>query len=163
MFHGRLVLQSACSVRWFLTEKKKMKEQKINLKFCFKLGKIPKETYVMLVRVHEDQVLSMKCAYEWFARFREGRESVSDKTPSGRPSTFVIDENIEKVKKLITKDRLLTVCMIADELHINRESVRQIITQYLGMKKTWLIFFLFMPMLTLIQPISSNSSWQKRE
>ncbi|GFV26197.1 hypothetical protein TNCV_3149971 [Trichonephila clavipes] len=34
----------------------------------------------MLVRFHEDQVLSMECVYEWFARFREGRKSVSDKT-----------------------------------------------------------------------------------
>ncbi|GFV26208.1 hypothetical protein TNCV_3150081 [Trichonephila clavipes] len=48
-----------------------MKEPKINFKFCFKLGNTPKETYVMLVRVYEDQGLSMKCVYEWFARFRK--------------------------------------------------------------------------------------------
>ncbi|GFT30391.1 transposable element Tcb1 transposase [Trichonephila clavipes] len=43
-----------------------MNEQKINLKFCFKLGKTPKETYVMLVRVYEDQSLSMKYVYVRF-------------------------------------------------------------------------------------------------
>ncbi|GFT39352.1 hypothetical protein TNCV_2422601 [Trichonephila clavipes] len=69
----------------------------------------------MLVRVHENQVLSMKCVNEWFARFREGRESASDKTRSGRQVT-VCGENIEKVWKLIMKDRRLTVRMIADEL-----------------------------------------------
>ncbi|GFW39939.1 hypothetical protein TNCV_5116221 [Trichonephila clavipes] len=42
------------------------------------LGKTPKETFVMLVRVYEDQALSMKCGYKWLARFEGGRESVSD-------------------------------------------------------------------------------------
>ncbi|GFV55728.1 hypothetical protein TNCV_755281 [Trichonephila clavipes] len=34
----------------------------------------------MLVRLYEDQTLSKKCVYEWFARFREGRDSVPDKS-----------------------------------------------------------------------------------
>ncbi|GFS82193.1 hypothetical protein TNCV_250381 [Trichonephila clavipes] len=82
----------------------------------------------MLVRVHEDQALSVKCVYEWLALFPEGRESASDKTRSGRPVTSFSDENTEKVRKLITKDRRLIVCMIADELQINLESMRQIVT-----------------------------------
>ncbi|GFV66380.1 protein GVQW3 [Trichonephila clavipes] len=89
-----------------------MNEQKINLKFCFKLGKTPTESYSILIRIYEDQTLSMKCMYEWFTRFREGRESVSDNLRSERPVTSVRDENIEKVSKLITKDRRLTVRMI---------------------------------------------------
>ncbi|GFX77590.1 uncharacterized protein TNCV_1752011 [Trichonephila clavipes] len=43
-----------------------------------RLGKTPKETYTMLVRVYEDQALFMKCVYDPIAQFREGRESVSD-------------------------------------------------------------------------------------
>ena len=105
-----------------------MNDQKINLKFCFKLGKTPKETHAMLVRVYGDRALSMKCVYEWFARFRGGRESVSDNPRSGRPATAVSDENIEKVRTSITNDRRLTVHMIADELQINREALRQIVT-----------------------------------
>ncbi|GFX05840.1 hypothetical protein TNCV_1662791 [Trichonephila clavipes] len=69
-------------VRWFLTENRKMKDQKINLKFCFKLDKALKEIDTMLVRVHEDQALFIKC---WFAHFRKGRRIVFDKTSSGRP------------------------------------------------------------------------------
>ncbi|GFU40675.1 hypothetical protein TNCV_3230531 [Trichonephila clavipes] len=63
----------------------------------------------MLVRVYGDQELSMKCVYEWFARFRKGRERVSDNPCSGKSVTSVSDENIEKMMKLITKDRPLTV------------------------------------------------------
>ncbi|GFS49195.1 hypothetical protein TNCV_2410371 [Trichonephila clavipes] len=102
-------------VRWFLTENRKVNIQKINLKFCFKLGKTPKETYAMLARVYEDQALPMKCVYEWFACFRQRRESISDNSPSGRLA-IVRDENIEKAKSLVTKDPQLTVRMITDEL-----------------------------------------------
>ncbi|GFV23649.1 hypothetical protein TNCV_149161 [Trichonephila clavipes] len=84
----------------------------------------------MLVRVHEECELV-------FRRFREGRESVSDKTCHGRLVTSISDENIGEVRKLFTKDRRLTVHLTADELHINRESVRQIVTQYLRMRKKW--------------------------
>ncbi|GFT67228.1 uncharacterized protein TNCV_783701 [Trichonephila clavipes] len=94
------------------------------------LGKTLKETYAMLVCIHEYQALSMKCLLQWLARFQEDGEKVSDKTHSERPATSVSDESIEKVRKL-------TVRMIADELQINRESVRQIIFPYLGMRKTW--------------------------
>ncbi|GFV67010.1 hypothetical protein TNCV_356961 [Trichonephila clavipes] len=102
------------------------------------LGKTPKETYAILVRSHEDLALSMKCVYEGFARFRESRESVSDNTVAkDRRPPSAAKALREKVKKLIAKDRRLTVRMMAEELQINRESVRQIVIQYLGMRKTW--------------------------
>ncbi|GFU23960.1 hypothetical protein TNCV_3331971 [Trichonephila clavipes] len=43
------------------------------------------------------------------------------------------------MRKLITKDRQLTVCMIAVELQINHEAVRQISTQNLEMRKPLVI------------------------
>ncbi|GFX63790.1 hypothetical protein TNCV_5032611 [Trichonephila clavipes] len=42
------------------------------------LDKTPKETYVVLVRVYDDQALSMKRVYELFTYFRKGQESVFD-------------------------------------------------------------------------------------
>ncbi|GFT03415.1 hypothetical protein TNCV_2985771 [Trichonephila clavipes] len=51
----------------------------------------------MLVRVYEDQALSMKFVYKWLARFQEGRESVSDNPRRGRLAISVSDENIGKV------------------------------------------------------------------
>ncbi|GFV71354.1 hypothetical protein TNCV_3133451 [Trichonephila clavipes] len=76
----------------------------------------------MLVRIYEDQALSMKYVYEWVTHFREGRESISDNSRSGRLAISVCDENVEKVRyseifsEYITKDRQLTVRMIVDEL-----------------------------------------------
>ncbi|GFU52263.1 uncharacterized protein TNCV_3052821 [Trichonephila clavipes] len=62
--------------------------------------------------------------------FSKSKESVSDNPRSGTLATSVSDENIEKERKLITKDRLLTV-----ELHINRETVSQIVILNLRIKK----------------------------
>ncbi|GFW43290.1 hypothetical protein TNCV_2923381 [Trichonephila clavipes] len=50
----------------------------------------------MVVRVYENQALSMKGVYEWFARFRENRESASHNRCSERPVTSINDENIQK-------------------------------------------------------------------
>ncbi|GFW55401.1 hypothetical protein TNCV_117851 [Trichonephila clavipes] len=69
MLFPRPFLQHACSEGWFLTKNRKLKEQKNNLKFCLKFGKISKETGTMLVRIHVDQALSMMCVYNWFTRF----------------------------------------------------------------------------------------------
>ncbi|GFW90902.1 hypothetical protein TNCV_2418951 [Trichonephila clavipes] len=43
----------------------------IHLKFDFKLAKTPKGTHAILVRVYEDQALSMKCMFAWLACFRK--------------------------------------------------------------------------------------------
>ncbi|GFT03958.1 hypothetical protein TNCV_1731061 [Trichonephila clavipes] len=83
------------------------------------------------------------CLYKVCVRvvlpFSKSRESVSDSLRSRKLEKPVSHENIEKVIKLITKDRQLTVRMIIDELQIDRESVRQIVTQNLRMKKTRVI------------------------
>ncbi|GFU81714.1 uncharacterized protein TNCV_3086261 [Trichonephila clavipes] len=49
----------------------------------------------------------------------------------------VSDEKITKMRKLISKDRQVTVRMIDEELQINSESMRRIIIQNLGMRKTY--------------------------
>ncbi|GFT44075.1 hypothetical protein TNCV_2452581 [Trichonephila clavipes] len=53
------------------------------------------------------------CVYEWFTRFGEG---VSDNPVAEDWQSPDSDENIEEEKRLITKDRQLTVCMTAPEL-----------------------------------------------
>ncbi|GFY03086.1 hypothetical protein TNCV_980911 [Trichonephila clavipes] len=94
----------------------------MNLKFCLKLGKTPKETSAMLVRVYEDQAQSMKCVYEWFSRFRKvGKLFLTTPLAKDWQPPFVT--KTEKVRKLITDDRQLTVHMITDELQIHCESI----------------------------------------
>jgi len=53
-------------------------EQRINVKFCVKLGKSARETYSCLKKVYGDECLSRTQVFEWFKRFKEGREEIGD-------------------------------------------------------------------------------------
>ena len=79
--------------------------------------------------------MSRPRVFEWHKRFKSRREEVENDPKSGRPSKTKTDENIMRVKKLVQSDRRLTVRMIADELDLNRETVRTILLYDLGMRK----------------------------
>ena len=66
-------------------------------------------------------------------RFVKGREEVEDDTKTGRSFTTKTDENITRVNQLVRSDRRLTVRMISEDLSLNRESVRTILVNDLGM------------------------------
>jgi len=66
-------------------------------------------------------------------RFSEGRESVTDKERSGRPSRT--EENIAKIHQIVRENRWLTVRSIAEQVNIDTETVRKILTEDLDMRK----------------------------
>jgi transposase len=39
----------------------------------------------MLVQVYGTKAVSRKCVYDWFKRFRDGKETTEDEPSSGRP------------------------------------------------------------------------------
>ena len=49
----------------------------MNIKFCYKLVETT-ETHEMLVQVYRMEAVSRKCVYDWFRRFRDGKETVED-------------------------------------------------------------------------------------
>ncbi|GBN35244.1 Putative uncharacterized protein FLJ37770 [Araneus ventricosus] len=100
-------------------------EQRVKIKFCFKLGRTATETHEMLVKV---DAVSKKCAFEWFKRFRNGKE---DEPRSGRPPTSTAPDNIERVRRMLADDRRLPLRMIAEELKISLDSVSNIIHEHL--------------------------------
>ena len=110
-------------------------EQRVNLKLLVKLGKNPNECVKLLQEAYGEDAMSKTRVYEWHKRFKNGREEVEDDRKSGRPSTSKTDENIDRVRQLVRSDRRLTVRMIAEELSMNRETVRTILVQELGMRK----------------------------
>jgi len=73
--------------------------------------------------------------YKWVKRFSEGRESVTNEESSGRPSTSRTEENIAKIRQIMRKNRRLTVRGIAEQVNIDRETVRKILTEDLDMRK----------------------------
>jgi histone-lysine N-methyltransferase SETMAR len=60
---------------------------------------------------------------------------VQDDPRSGQPKTQRTDANVDRVGTLVRSDRRLGVTVIAEELSMNRETVRQIVKEDLGMRK----------------------------
>jgi len=72
--------------------------------------------------------------FVWHGQFKEGRD-VQEDPRSGQPKTLRTDANVDRVRTLVCSDRRLGVRVIAEELNVNRETVRQIVKEDLGMRK----------------------------
>jgi len=90
---------------------------------------------LMLVKVYGDNAMKKTAVYKWVKRFSEGRESITEEERSGRPATSRTEENIEKVRQIVRENRRLTVRSIAEQVNINRETVRNTLTEDLDMRK----------------------------
>ena len=60
---------------------------------------------------------------------------MQDAPRNGQAKTQRTDANVDRVRTLVRSDRRLGVRVIAEELSINRETVRQIVKEDLGMRK----------------------------
>ena len=89
----------------------------------------------MLVQVYRDNAMKKTAVYKWVKRFSEGRENVTDAERSGRPATSTAEGNIAKICQIVRENRQLTVRSIAEQLNNNRETVRNILTEDLNMRK----------------------------
>ena len=70
------------------------------------------------------ECMSRARTFEWHKRFLEGRESVKDGYRPGRPRAAVTDDNIEKLRDVVRKNRWLGVRAVAEEVNLDRERVR---------------------------------------
>jgi hypothetical protein len=94
-----------CDPRFLVrSEMAELKEQRICVKFCFKLGKTASETHEMLKRAFGDNAMG-RTTFEWVSRFKRVETSVEDSEFSGRPSTGRTDGNVENVPKIVNEDR----------------------------------------------------------
>ncbi|UYV71886.1 hypothetical protein LAZ67_9000881 [Cordylochernes scorpioides] len=89
----------------------------------------------MLQTAYGDAVMSRRRVFEWYKRFKEGREETADNERSGRPSTSTTPEKVEKVLELVREDRRITVREVAEEAGISFGSTQLIIKDILGVRK----------------------------
>ena len=89
----------------------------------------------MLVKVYGDNAMKKTPDYKWVKRFSEGRESVTDEERSEQPATSRTEENIAKVCQIVRENHQLTVRSIAEQVNIDRETVREIWTEDLDIRK----------------------------
>jgi len=73
--------------------------------------------------------------YKRVTHFSEGRESVTEEERSGRPATSRTEENIVNVRQIVRENRRLSVRSIAEQVNIDKKTVRKILTEDLDMRK----------------------------
>jgi len=108
-------------------------EQRICIKFCFKIRKTATETYQLLQQAYGEDAMGHTQVFDWFQRFKEGRTSDESNPRSGRPSTSRNEEMIAKVRTIAHNNRRLTVQEIADDCGIYVGSCSAILTDNLHM------------------------------
>jgi len=89
----------------------------------------------MLVQVYGDNAMKKTAVYKWVKRFSEGRESVTDEERMGRPATSGTEENITEFRQIVGENHCLTVRIIAQQVNVDRETVRKILTEDLDTRK----------------------------
>ena len=112
---------------------KDLEEQRVCMKFCLKLGKTFTETFQMLQQAYGKDCLSHTQCYKWYQRFKSGRMSIEDDPKSGRPSSSMGDDHIEKVHSVIHENRRLTIREVSEEVGICKSSCHTILTEKLKM------------------------------
>ena len=114
---------------------KDLEEQRVCGKFCFKLGKSFTETFQMLQQAFGEDCLSRTQCHEWYRRFKSGRTSVEDDPKTGRPSTSMDDDHVEKVLAVIRQNRRLSVREVVEEVDICKSSCHLILTDKLQIRR----------------------------
>jgi hypothetical protein len=109
-----------------------LKEQRVCIKFCQKLGKTAIATYEILQQAFGEAALSLSKTFEWYSRFKNGRTSIDDDRHTGRPSTARTNETVDRDNAVIRGNRRLTIREIADELNVSFDTCQAILTQDLG-------------------------------
>jgi hypothetical protein len=65
-----------------------MMERRVNIKFCFKMGKTATETFQLIKQAYGDNALSHTRDFEWYARFWDGRENLKVTNAVGDQQPF---------------------------------------------------------------------------
>ena len=87
----------------------------------------------MLQQAYGEDCLSRTQCYEWYQRFKSGRMSIEDDPKSGRASTSMDDDHVEKVLAVIRQNRRLTGREVAEGGGICKSSCYLILAEKLKM------------------------------
>ena len=89
----------------------------------------------MLQKAFGDETMSQKKFYKWNRDFKESRERVDVLQSSGRPSTSIDDQNIDKIKEMVLENRRLTIRELVDMVGISFGSVQTMLKDHLVLRR----------------------------
>ena len=112
-----------------------LKEQRLTVKFCVKLGKSATETFAMLNTAYSDVAMKHTACFKWHERFKDGRQSIEDDEHPGRPSTPTDDPHVDNINTLVLANQCLTVRDLAEESGTSVGSCHEILTKKLKMHR----------------------------
>jgi len=75
------------------------------IKFFVLDGLSPSEIHPKLVKVYKDSAPSLSTVKKWAAEFKRGRTSVEDDQREDGQKTVNVEENREKIRKMVLDDR----------------------------------------------------------
>lgn len=83
----------------------------------------------------EENVSSLRRIQEIAKEYRDGqREFAKRKVGSGRPITVANDDNVERIKALVTEDATLSIRSIAQQIEVSEKTVHRILRMKLCLK-----------------------------
>ena len=89
----------------------------------------------MLKEAFGEHALSHARTFEWFKRFKDGRESVENDKYSGRPSTCSTPEMIAEVLEVIIEDRRQTIHDVCNRVGLSYGSCQHIVADELSVRR----------------------------
>ena len=111
-------------------------EERYAIKFCLKLGKNDAtETYGMLQTAFRPPCMNQASVFEWYKRFKEGRESVRADERCGRSKEVRTPQLIAQIKNFMDKDRRVSIETIGAQFDISVGTVHIIIREEPKMQK----------------------------
>lgn len=102
---------------------------------CVRNGMTQIETINYIKNTSIDATLSRAQIQVWFNRFKSGQISINDNVRKNKPLTATHDNNVLMAKKLIMKNRKITIKEVAEQLEISYGSAKTILNKKLMLKK----------------------------
>jgi len=110
-----------------------VKEQRICVKFCFKLDKTAAQTHWMPKEAFGEQALSQPRTFEWFKRFKDDRECVEDR----KMSTVHMHNFGNGYKSTWSYSRRQTIHNVCNHAGLSYKSCQHILADELNLR--WIV------------------------
>ena len=102
------------------------------IKFFTRKGPNTTEISKELHNVYNDSAPLYHTAANWVTEFKDSERAFEDAPRMGSPSNITTDENIEAVKRIVMRNRQVSVRRLAEELTIPKTIIHEIMDNQLG-------------------------------
>ena len=88
-----------------------------------------------LDNVYKDSAPLYRTVAKWVAAFKNPERALEDAPQMDHPSAITANENIEAIRRIVMRDRQISICRVTYELAIPNTTIHEIMNNHMGMKK----------------------------